>query len=152
MPPEPHTGSLHGRTLGELFGVERRSLACFRIGLGLLLLWDLWGRAKTLREHYTGEGVFPRELAARMRPDSALFHAFLWSDRVDVQAALFGLFAVVALLLLVGWHTRVASVIAFVLLASLIRRNPYVCHTGDVLLKALAFWAMFLPLGVHFSL
>lgn len=136
----------------ELFGIERRSLACFRIGLGSLLLWDLWGRAKTLREHYTGEGVFPRELADGMRPDSVLFRAFLMSDRVPVQAALFGLFALVALLLVLGWRTRVMSVLAFVLLVSLVRRNPYACHTGDVLFKALSFWAMFLPLGAHFSL
>jgi len=156
MPPEPLSEPLAaprpGQTLRELFGIERRSLACFRIGLGSMLLWDLWGRAKTLREHYTGEGVFPRELAQRMRPDSALFRVFLWSDRFEVQAALFGLFALVALLFLVGWRTRVMSVLAFVLLASLVRRNPYVCHTGDVLLKALMFWALFLPLGAHFSL
>ena len=156
MPPEPLSESLAaprpGRILRELFGIERRSLACFRIGLGLLLLWDLWGRAKTLREHYTGEGVFPRELADRMRPDSVLFRVFLWSDRFEVQAALFGLFALTALLLVLGWRTRIVSVLAFVLLTSLVRRNPYACHTGDVLLKALLFWAMFLPLGAHFSL
>jgi hypothetical protein len=158
MPSEPLRSSESlaaprpGRTLRELFGIERRSLACFRIGLGLLLLWDLWGRAKTLREHYTGEGVFPRELAQGMRPDSVLFRVFLWSDRLEVQAALFGLFALIALLFVVGWHTRIVSVLAFVMLASLVRRNPYVCHTGDVLLKALAFWAMFLPLGAHLSL
>ena len=138
--------------LDVLFGIDARSLACFRIGLGVLLLWDLYGRAKTLRVHYTGEGAFPRELAADLRPDSLLFHAFLWSDRFEVQAALFVLFALVALGFALGWHTRLTSVLAFVLLASLVRRNPYVCHTGDVLLKALSFWAMFLPLGAHFSL
>lgn len=137
---------------GELFGIERRSLACFRIGLGLLLLLDLWGRARTLREHYTGEGVYPREIAAEMRPDSVLFHVFLWSDRVAVQAVLFGVFALLAVLLVLGWRTRVVSVLVFVFLASLVRRNHFACHTGDVWLKALCFWAMFLPLGAHFSL
>jgi hypothetical protein len=146
--PPPRSAS----RLGELFGIDLRSLAAFRIGLGILLLWDLYGRARTLRMHYTGEGVFPRELAREWRPDSPLFRVFLLSDRVEVQAALFALFALVALLLALGWRTRVVSVVSFVLLASLVRRNPYVCHTGDVLLKALAFWAMFLPLGAHLSL
>jgi hypothetical protein len=58
----------------------------------------------------------------------------------------------VALSFLIGWRTRLMSVLSFVLLASLVRRNPYVCHTGDVLLKALSFWAMFLPLGARLSL
>ena len=57
-----------------------------------------------------------------------------------------------ALLLVLGWHTRAASVVSFLLLVSLVRRNPYACHTGDLLLEALSFWAMFLPLGAHFSL
>ncbi len=152
MPPEPTVAPRPAPRLRELFGIDRRSLACFRIGLGLLLLWDLFGRAKTLRLHYTGEGAFPRELAAGMRPDSVLFRVFLLSDEVAVQAALFWLFALVALLLVLGWRTRLVSVLSFVLLASLVRRNPYVCHTGDVLLKALSFWAMFLPLGAHWSL
>jgi hypothetical protein len=135
-----------------LLGIDLRSLACFRIGLGCLLLWDLWGRARTLREHYTGEGAYPREIAAEMRPDSPLFRVFLLSDRVDVQVALFVVFALLALLLVVGWRTRVVSVLTFVFLVSLVRRNHWACHTGDAWLEALAFWAMFLPLGARFSL
>ena len=138
--------------LDELLGIDLRSLACFRMGLAFLLLWDLYGRAKTLRMHYTGEGVYPREIALAIPPDSRLFHVFLWSDRVDVQTGLFVVFALLAVALLLGWHTRVVSVLSFVFLASLVKRNHYVCHTGDVWLKALSFWAMFLPLGAHFSL
>src|SRR6185436_3744016 len=105
MPLEPPLEPRPTPRLRELFGIDRRSLACFRIGLGLLLLWDLYGRAKTLRMHYTGEGVFPRELAAALRPDSVFFRVFLLSDEVAVQAALFWLFALVALLLVLGWRT-----------------------------------------------
>jgi len=154
MPPEPPsaTATRPSSRLEELFGIDLRSLACFRIGFACMLLWDLYGRAKTLRLHYTGEGAYPRELALAMTPDSRLFHVFLWSDRVEVQGALFAVFALLALALLLGWHTRLASVLSFVFLASLVRRNPYVCHTGDVWLKALGFWAMFLPLGARFSL
>ncbi|HEX6884071.1 MAG TPA: HTTM domain-containing protein [Planctomycetota bacterium] len=150
--PTPGPPSRNVRGWRELLAIDVRALAAFRIGLGLCLLTDLWGRARTLREHYTGEGVFPRELALELRPDSPLVRLFLLSDRFEVQAGLFVVFALVALALVLGWRTRLASVLAFVLLASLVRRNPYVCHTGDVLLKALCFWAMFLPLGAHLAL
>jgi hypothetical protein len=145
MPSEPSLAqrSRTARKAAELFAIDARSLAAFRIGLGFLLLVDLWGRAKTLRLHYTGEGVFPRELALALRPGPGIFRVFLVSDSLAVQTALFVVFALVAALLVLGWRTRVMSVLSFVLLASLIRRNPYVCHTGDVLLKALSFWAMF---------
>jgi len=138
--------------LVELFGIDRRSLAAFRIGLGLLLIWDLVGRARSLRAHYTADGVYPAAEALQLRPSSPLFHVFLWSDAFTVQAALFVVFGVLALLLVLGWRTRIVSVLAFVFLASLVRRNPYVCHTGDTWLKTLAFWAMLLPLGSAFSL
>src|SRR5262245_43844970 len=117
--------------LAQAFAIDLRSLAAFRIGLGLLLLADLFGRAKTLREHYTGAGAFPRELAAEYGFDVPVFRLFLLSEDARVQAALFAVFALVALLLVLGWRTRLVSVLAFVLLASLVRRNHFVCHTGD---------------------
>lgn len=134
------------------FGLDLRSLAAFRIGLGLLLLLDLYERAKTLREHYTGEGAFPRALAAEYTYDLPCFRIFLWSDAPAVQALLFALFALLAVLLVLGWRTRLVSVLAFCFFASLVRRNHFVCHTGDTWLKALMFWAMFLPLGARWSL
>ena len=144
-------GGLRGK-LEELFGIDARSLALFRVGLASTLLVDLWSRAKALREHYTGEGMFPREIALTLRPDSRLFHVFLWSDRFEVQAALFAIFAALVLIFLVGWRTRAVNVLLFVFLVSIVRRNPYACHTGDVWLKALVFWGMFLPLGAAASI
>jgi len=138
--------------LRATFGIDLRSLAAFRIGLGFLILFDLYGRALTLRTHYTGSGAFPRELAAEYGFDVPLFRLFLLSEDARVQAALFGVFALLAVLLVLGWRTRLVSVLVFVFLASLVRRNHFVCHTGDTWLKALAFWAMFLPLGARFSL
>jgi hypothetical protein len=150
--PEPAPISAAARGWRALFALDARSLAAFRIGLGLLLLLDLWGRAQTLREHYTGEGLYPRELAlALVDPDLRLFHVFLWSDRIEVQAALFGVFALLAVLLVVGWHTRVVTVLAWVFLVSLVRRNHWACHTGDAWLEVLLGWGMFLPLGSHVS-
>ncbi len=154
MPPASASPPLHPTSRwAALFGIDLRSLAAFRIGLGLLLLLDLYGRAQTLREHYTGAGAYPRELSLTLvQPDLALFHAFLLSDRVEVQALLFVLFGLLALLFALGWHTRLVSVLVFVLLVSLVRRNHWACHTGDLWLETLFFWAMFLPLGARFSL
>src|SRR5262245_39443227 len=117
--PEPSPAHAPRSRLAALFAIDVRSLAAFRIGFGVLLLVDLFGRAKTLREHYTGAGVFPRELALDLTPAPGLFRVFLLSDGVAVQAVLFALFALIALLLLVGWRTRLMSVLAFVFLASL---------------------------------
>jgi len=152
-PMTPASAPAPGRRapLLELFAVERRSLAAFRIGLGGVLLWDLYGRAQTLREHYTAEGVFPRASALELRPDSPLVRVFLWSDEPGTQALLFALFALCALALLLGYRTRLAALACFLFLVALVRRNPYVCHTGDTWLKALCFWGTLLPLGSCWS-
>lgn len=68
------------------------------------------------------------------------------------QAALFIAAGVLALLLLVGWRTRWVTMASWVLLASLHGRNPGVMNTGDVILRLMLFWAMFLPLGACWSM
>jgi hypothetical protein len=45
-----------------VFGLDLRSLALFRIGLALILLFDLYYRALDLRAFYTDWGLYPRSL------------------------------------------------------------------------------------------
>ena len=67
------------------------------------------------------------------------------------QMALFGLAGLLAVLLLIGCLTRVATIGSWILLASLITRAPLVINAGDTLLLLLLFWSMFLPLGRMWS-
>ena len=46
--------------INELFGVDLRSLALFRIGLALTIIIDLIIRAFDLNAHYTDFGLLPR--------------------------------------------------------------------------------------------
>ena len=45
--------------LDEWFAIDLRSLAAFRIALAGVFLFDLAGRARDLRAHYTEAGVLP---------------------------------------------------------------------------------------------
>ena len=101
-----------------LISLDLRSLALFRVCLGLILLADLGIRAGDLHPHYTDAGVL----------------------RADEIA------------LLVGFYTRAATFLSFVLLLSLHNRNPLVLHGGDSLLRLLLFWSLLLPLGACWSL
>ena len=64
-----------------------------------------------------------------------------------LQTALLAAAAAAALALALGWCTRFASVAAWLLCCSLHSRNPLTLHGGDVLLRLLLFWSMFVPLG-----
>src|SRR5436305_10055773 len=98
--------------LAELFGLDLRSLAIFRIGLGLLLLGDLAVRAGDLSAHYTDQGVLPRSALAAHHYVS--LHCL--DGTADFQGALFVLAGLAALALLAGWQTRAATVVSWLLL------------------------------------
>jgi hypothetical protein len=137
------------RKLEDIFGLDVRSLALLRIGLALMLLWDVYIRYQDLHAHYTDEGVLPRHvLPLHHLPLSV----HLLGGSTTFQAVLFYLEGLVALALLVGWQTRYATMLAWFLTISLHARNPVVIQGGDIVLRMLLFWGMFLPLGASYSL
>lgn len=141
----------------KALSIDARSLAVFRMALALMVLIDLAARSGNLTAHYTDDGVFPRSACqANDAAQAASGGGYHWSlhmlsgDRW-AQVALFALAAACALAMLVGYRTRLATVASFILAVSLQTRNPLVVDAGDVILKCLLFWSMFLPLGAAAS-
>jgi len=136
----------------EVFSIDLRALAFFRMGLGALLLFDLLKRSRALEAHYTDSGVLPRHAMEKFLVPSfpSSFHTL--SGSFEVQAFLFLLAGFFALCLLLGFQTRLMTILSLILLSSLQRRNLLIEHTGDDLLRMLVFWSMFLPLGALYSL
>jgi len=139
-----------GSALHERFRIDRRALAAFRIALGCLLLADLALRARFLRAFYTDVGVRPRAdhltVSDPLHPSLHVIFGDVWG-----QAVLFGIAGVLALALVVGYRTRIATVGSWLMLVSLHNRMPAVLNGGDVLLRLLLFWAIFLPLGARWA-
>ena len=143
----------------DLFGIDTRSLAVFRIALAAAIVADLLIRAADLTALHTGDGVLPRALldeqvrarAPALVPVLALVPHLLL-DGAAGQALLFALAGAVAVLLAAGWRTRWMTVASWVLLMSLQARNPAVRNGGDEIFRLLLFWSMFLPLGTSWSL
>jgi predicted DCC family thiol-disulfide oxidoreductase YuxK len=134
----------------EIFGVDLRTLAAFRILLGGFLLLDLCLRSRDLSAHYTDFGIFPRAVAVEGLATGA-FSLHLMNGSAFFQAALFVLAGVFAALMIIGWRTRFVTIVSWFLLLSLQNRN-WEIHSGeDQLAMVLMFWAMFLPLGARFS-
>lgn len=138
--------------LEELFGFDLRSLALFRIGLALIVIADLIIRSGDLRAHYTDVGVLPREVLSEQILKPWYWSVHLLSGQPLVQAMLFLFAGLAALAMLVGYRTRYATIISWVLLISLHNRNPALIFAADDVLRALLFWAMFLPLGACYSI
>ena len=142
-----------GSLARRLFAIDVRSLALFRIGLAGILLFDSVDRARELTAFYTEAGVLPVELAAPLAPGPLWsFHALASSSPL-AEGLLFAVQLAAAGALLLGWRTRVASAVCWLLLASVHQRNPLLAYSGgDNLLRMLLLWAVFLPLGARASL
>ncbi|GHA67073.1 HTTM domain-containing protein [Pontibacter akesuensis] len=139
------------RYLRNVFTVDLRALAVMRIWLAGIILTDLSIRASDMEAHYSNMGILPLHVLHQhlWLPHFFSFHTLsgLW----QVQLVLFAVAAIAALCLLLGYKTRVATVISWLLLLSLQNRNPLIAQGGDDLLRMLLFWGMFLPWGKYYS-
>lgn len=143
----PGTGATSYR---EIFGIDLRTLALFRVLLGSFLILDLVLRARDIAAHYTDSGIMPRGvLVDYLSPSSFSLH--MLSGTAVFQAALFLLAGVFALMMIAGWRTRTITIISWFLLLSLQNRNTMIQSGEDQLAMVLLFWAMFLPLGARYS-
>ncbi|GAD52996.1 hypothetical protein MBEHAL_1756 [Halarchaeum acidiphilum MH1-52-1] len=155
MRSRPTTSSALARVralVASRIGVDRRALAAFRVALALCLCLDLALRARNLTAFYTDAGVLPRTALRDLYPAISALSVHALSGTAWFEIALFALAAGFALALLVGYHTRLALLVSFVLLVSLQARNPLVLNGGDSLLRRLTLWGLLLPLGARWSL
>ena len=133
------------------FGIDSRSLGAFRIGVALLLLCDLAIRCGDIRAHYSDWGLLPRApLIDHLLGDLPFVSIYMVSGSSLVVAALFAVAAFFAFCLLIGYKSRLGTIVSWFMLSSLHTRNPMVLQGGDVLLRMLLFWSIFLPLDSAF--
>lgn len=119
--------------------------------LALVVLVDLAKRAANLRAHYGEEGVLPPGIALEELSSEWTFSLNLINGHSVFQGLLFVVAAVAALSMLVGYRTRLMTIVVWILLLSIANRNLMVLNSGDTFLRMLVFWSMFLPLGAYWS-
>ena len=134
----------------DCFRIDTRSLAVFRIVLGVLVVADVFLRARNFSFYYTDGGIVPQELAQANTAEYAVSVYYLTSDSTLI-AGLMGLQVLFALALIVGYRTRAMTVVSFLFVISLDHHNPFVLSYADTLFRLLFFWAIFLPLGERWS-
>lgn len=133
--------------------MDLRSLAVFRIGMGLLVFADAAVALSNAEMLYSDAGVLPLSLLhERHWPSVASWSLHAMSGGVEFQAMLMVLQMLAGLWLMAGRHTRLATLACWVLVCSLETRNPAITNGADGMTRLLLFWGMFLPLGARWSL
>jgi hypothetical protein len=142
----------------RVFGLDVRSLAVMRVGLGLVLLGNLAQLAPDAAAFFSDDGLLPRAAVPQLSLDEVgtappyWCSAHMLSGTAWFQQALIGVAAVLAVGVTVGYRTPWALFGSWVLLVGLQARSPLILIGGDDVLRCLLFWSLFLPLGACWSL
>lgn len=141
-PPSPHPGP---------FTLDTRSLACFRIAIGAVVVADALLRTRDVSLMLAPDGMFPLTALRTFFGDRWAWSLAFLVDTTWWGAAVLGLQALAGGALAAGFGTRVAAVAAWVAVVSIVRRTAPATNAGDEWLCCLLFWSMFLPLGAVWS-
>ena len=100
----------------------------------------------------TDQGMSPRSIVLAESRAPYAFSLYFLNGSWVYTVFLFLITACSAIALLLGYYTRIATCVSWVMIASLNIRAPHLTYTADQLLAVLLFWGMFLPLGACFSI
>ncbi len=140
------------RLLGDLFGLDTRSLAVARVWLGLLCARDAVLRFEDLRFFLTDAGAVPRQAVLEELGRVEHLSLFMAGGTTLWAAILVALYGLSGLAFAAGAWTRWSNAVLWFLAISLQSRNGIVLQSGDVLLRLVLFWFLFLPAGARLSL
>jgi len=131
--------------------VDVRPLGVFRIFFALILLKDAIYHLFLGEIFYSDTGIAPRDLM------TAVYRDFRWSLMdyfgADWQVALFFvLWIIVLICLLLGYQTKLMTILNWVIIVSIHERNILMLSGADSVMRVMSFWILFLPLGRAYSL
>lgn len=135
----------------ETWSFDPRSLALYRFLMGIIVMSDVIYRLPNLVDHYTDVGLIPRSLFLNemSMPWSASFHLVNGSE--EWAMVMMGIHFLCGLFLMLGYKTKLATIGAFVMTASLHNRNWLVNNGGDDILRAILCLSIFFPLSQCFA-
>ncbi len=142
----------------RVFGLDVRSLAVLRIGLGLVLLGNLCDLTPDIGAFFSDEGLLPRTARMQLNASEVATAPPHWcslhmlSGATWCQELLIGAAIVLSGCVVLGYRTSWALFGSWILLVGLQARNPLILIGGDDVLRCLLFWCLFLPLGACWSL
>ncbi|MEM7249105.1 MAG: HTTM domain-containing protein [Acidobacteriota bacterium] len=133
----------------EVFSIDLRVLALYRIAAGLVTIVDLLLRWPAMSLWLGPDTFHPAELARADLPICLSVHAL--NDSWWMQVVLYLLALGAAISLTVGYRSRWSAALSWYLLTSLLLRNPHLVDAGDSFFAVSLVWLMFLPCGETWS-
>ena len=141
------------RCVPAVFGLDVRSLACFRMAVAFTSIHVTMLRFADVDAFLSDRGVMPRSVKLISDPGSAwALNLHFVSGHATVLSLLILAHAALLVCMFVGYKTRAVSIVLFVLELSLQNRNHLVLQGGDNVIRVAHCFACFLPIGEVWSI
>jgi len=122
-----------------------------RICVAFVILLDLTIRISDLEAFYANSGATPLTMIFEHAWNDHYISLHAISGSWKVQLVLFCMAYFSAVMLFIGYRTKLFTFICWILLLSLHNRNILILQGGDDLLRMTLFWGLFLPWGARYS-
>ncbi len=153
-PPKPKTGFYYEHIepiLDGYFAVDLRSLAVTRILTALIILADIVFRWEDALDFLSDDGILPRQVLLEKFMNRYYFSLHLMTGIESGIQVLLAVHFLLAFLLLIGYRTRLMTLLNWVFVSSIVARNPIIVQADDALLIVTLFWGFWVPWGARFS-
>ena len=120
-------------------------IALYRIcygGIGVIMAIFLF---PDLATWFSDEGVLSQALSEKIMGMDRINVFTWWGSSVDVVHRVFWVYLISSFCVMMGFWTRLSSILMFITLSSFQNRNVYVLHGGDALYRLMSFFMMFAP-------
>jgi hypothetical protein len=140
-------GSLREFWLGQ---IDLAPVSAFRILFGVQLINWVWQLYPNLYAFFTDEGILPRRDVLVQFFDRVTFLSLV--SQTWQVTILWALALLIAILLTVGWRSRLMAFLAFVAVASFSWRDPLILDGSDFVFRLVPLWLTFTDCGARYSL
>ncbi|MBC8257327.1 MAG: lipase maturation factor family protein [Candidatus Marinimicrobia bacterium] len=137
--------------LKNAYFVDTRTLAIFRIALGILGMWDVLRRYYLIDAFYSFNGMdFRRQITSSY---SVKYFTLLDTFQTSIEVQLFFIFTIICFfLLMIGYRTRLFQILSAFGLLSIHNAAVILENGGDMVFNNYLIWTLFLPLGKSWSI
>jgi hypothetical protein len=128
-----------------------RALALMRVCLAIVIMLDLSVRISDLEAFYANTGAVPMSMVYQHSWNDYYISLHAISGLWQVQLIFFLAAYFFAAMLMIGYRTKLFTILSWFMLLSLHNRNNLILQGGDDLLRMVMFWGMFIPWGARYS-
>lgn len=140
------------KSIKHLMKLDLRSLALTRVLLGLLAFYDLSRRLFEIGAFFNDNGILTRAQVIEQLEINYRMTLLSLNGSYSFALILLLIGLVGTIFMTIGWRTRIATFLVWIVTISFQARFPEAATTGgDMLLRIFLFWSLFLPMNAYYS-